>query len=94
MEVEARILKKCYSNNGFAMSYMPLKSRASTFYMHEKGIVGICFINDIYGNEILLYFIKDMIEYSTRIKKFKSERSLALLISRFHLEIELLQNEL
>jgi hypothetical protein len=94
MEVKGRILKKKYSNNGFGMSYMPIKSGAATFYTHEKGIVGICFINDIYGNEVLLYFIKDMIEYSTRIKKFKSERSLALLISRFHLEIELLQNDL
>ena len=91
MQVKARKLKKYYSNNGFGMSYMPLKSGASTFYKHEKGIVGICFINDIEGNEVLLYFIKDMIEYSARIKKLKSERSLALLISRFHFEVELLQ---
>jgi hypothetical protein len=73
---------------------MPINSGKTTFYIHEKGIVGICFINDIYGNEVLLYFVKDMIEYNTRIKKFKSERSLALLISKFHLGIELLQNEL
>ena len=94
MEINARKLKKCYSNNHFGMCYMPINSGKTTFYIHEKGIVGICFINDIYGNEVLLYFVKDMIEYNTRIKKFKSERSLALLISKFHLGIELLQNEL
>jgi hypothetical protein len=94
MEIKSRKLKKCYSNNRFGMSYMPINSGKTTFYNHEKGIVGICFINDIYGNEVLLYFVKDMIEYNTRIKKFKSERSLALLISKFHLGIELLQNEL
>ena len=94
MEIKSIKLKKCHSNNHFGMCYMPINSGKTTFYIHEKGIVGICFINDIYGNEVLLYFIKDMIKYTTRIEKFKSERSLALLISKFHLGIELLQNEL
>jgi hypothetical protein len=94
MEIKQTKLKKCYSNNHFGNGYSSLKSTNSTFYFHEKGIVGICFINDFFGNEIILKFVKNKIEYSTRIKKFKSERSLALLISRFHLAIELLQNEL
>jgi hypothetical protein len=94
MEINARKLKKCYYNNHFGKCYMPINNGETTFYMHEKGIVGICFINDVYGNEVLLEFVKDMIKYETRIKKFKSERSLALLISKFHLGIELLQNEI
>ena len=90
MEIKARKLKKDYSNNHFGNGYSPLKSDNSTFFFHEKGIVGVLFINDVFGNKIILKFVKNKIEYSTRIKEFKSERSLALLISKFHLAIELL----
>ena len=90
MEINQRKLKKGYSNNRFGNGYGPLKTDTSTFYFHEKGIVGVGFINDVFGNEIILEFVKNKISYSTRIKKFKSERSLALLVSKFHLAIELL----
>jgi hypothetical protein len=88
MEVKARVLKKHNSNNHFGMCYMPIDSGKTTFYSHKKGIIGISFINDVFGNKIILEFIKDEIEYSARIKEFKSDRSLALLVSKFHLEIE------
>ena len=93
MKIDVKELKKCYSNNHFAMCYMPVDSGKSTFYFHEKGIVGISFIDDIFGNKIMLQFVKNNIRYSTRIKEFKSKRSLALLISKFHLSIDLMQNK-
>ncbi|HEY6143702.1 MAG TPA: hypothetical protein VIV55_09860 [Flavobacterium sp.] len=93
MEIKVEKVSKSSIHNHFAMCYKPFKERETTYYLHRKGIVGIDFVNDFYGNEIMLEFVKDGFYYSTRIKEFKTERSLALLISKFHLEIELLQNK-
>jgi hypothetical protein len=94
MEIKYRKLNKHSNNNHFPTCYKTLKERETTYFFHIKGIVRVNFVYDFYGNDILLEFVKDGICYSTRIKKYKSERSLALLISKFHLGIELLQNEL
>jgi|AntAceMinimDraft_9_1070365.scaffolds.fasta_scaffold93047_1 hypothetical protein len=88
MEIKKRVLKTYSNNNHFPSCYMPLKERETTYFYHEKGIVGINFVNDYYGNKVMFEFIKDRICYSTRIKAYKSERSLALMVSKFHKLIE------
>ena len=88
MKIKKRVIKTYNDNNHFAQSYMPLKERETTYFYHEKGIVGINFVNDYHGNKVMFEFIKDNVCYSTRIKAYKSERSLALMVSKFHKLIE------
>ena len=88
MEIKKRVLKTYNNNNHFPQCYMPLKERETTYFFHEKGIVGINFINDYFGNKVLFEFIKDGVWYTTRMKSYKSERSLALMVSKFHKLIE------
>jgi hypothetical protein len=88
MELKKRVLKKYSNNNHFPSSYMPLKERETTYFFHEKGIVGINFVNDYYGNKVMFEFIKDGVCYSVRIKAYKSERALAIMVSKFHKLIE------
>jgi hypothetical protein len=88
MEIKKRVLKPYNNNNHFPSSYMPLKERETTYFFHEKGIVGINFIDDYFGNKVLFEFIKDSVCYTARMKSYKSERSLALIVSKFHKLIE------
>tara|TARA_R110002126_G_scaffold139734_1_gene284553 strand:+ start:389 stop:673 length:285 start_codon:yes stop_codon:yes gene_type:complete len=88
MKLKKRVLKHYNHNNHFPCSYMPINDRETTYYYHEKGIVGIHFIDDIDSNKVLFQFIKDSICYSVRLKEYKNERSLALMVSKFHKLIE------
>lgn len=88
MELKKRVLKHYNNNNHFPSCYVPLKERETTYYFHIKGIVGVNLINDYYGNKVLFEFIKDGVCYSSRIKAYESERSLALMVSKFHKLIE------
>ena len=88
MEIKKRVLKPYTNNNRFTYSCIPLKERETTYFVHEKGIVGISFIDDYFGNKVLLEFIKDGVWYAARMKSYKSERSLALMVSKFHKLIE------
>ena len=56
MEIIKRVLKTYNNNNHFPQCYMPLKERETTYFSHEKGIVGINFINDYFG--IVWHIIK------------------------------------
>ena len=74
--------------NRFPYVFNKIESMETTYYVHEKGIVGIHFYNDYYGNKIIMEFIKESVYYSVRLKEYKGKRSLALLVSRFHKLIE------
>jgi hypothetical protein len=88
MELDRCDRKSFVKNNGFPYLFDPIESMETTYYKHEKGIVGIHFIDDYYGNKIMMEFIKESVYYSVRLKQYKGERSLALLVSRFHKLIE------
>ena len=88
MELQKRVLKQYKNNNYFPSYWMPLKERETTYFYHKKGIVGINFVNDYYGNKVMFEFIKDSVCYSVRLKSYKSERSLAIMVSKFHKLIE------
>jgi len=94
MDIKKRKIKKHQSFNCFGLSWRPVNDGSTSFFQHRKGVVGIC-IGSFWRNEVevILSFVKDGYSYETGLKEYKSDRSLALSVSRFHKEIDKLESK-